>query len=131
MLTLIASCNHKATAINAQYFVSTMVLFVAYQSVCACSLRIERLWRDLWFGCVVLFHGLFSDMEAQGDLDIGSDTDLCALQYVYVPWIQIHLDQFVSAMINRPLRTERNKTLHFSYGFQDKSWIPRCRWEVR
>lgn len=50
------------------------------------------------------------DMESEGVLNIASDADLCALQYVYAPRIQSHLDRFVTALINRPLRTEHCKT---------------------
>ncbi len=42
--------------------------------------RIERLWRDVFSGCVSLFYAL----EDEGLLDVNNDADLFALHYIYM-----------------------------------------------
>lgn len=71
---------------------------------------IERLWRDLWDGCICLFYTLFCMMEDRGILLPGNEVDLKALHYIYLPRIQQHLDMFRNAFIRRPLRTANNRT---------------------
>ena len=70
--------------------------------------RIERLWRDVYCGCSFTFYNLFSFMEAEGLLDIGSDVHMYALRYVFQPRINAHLKEFAEGWNNHPLSTERN-----------------------
>jgi hypothetical protein len=49
---------------------------------------IERLWRDVFVGCVSLFYELFYVLEDAEMLDINDYADVCALHYVYVPRLQ-------------------------------------------
>ena len=62
--------------------------------------RIERLWRDLFEGCVSFYFLLNPDNEI----------DLVALHHVYLPIIQQHLTLFSASWCNHPLRTERHYT---------------------
>lgn len=72
--------------------------------------RIERLWRDT-FRCVGhLYYALFYEMEDSGLLDIDSEEDLFALQFVFIPRINSQLAQFVNAWNRHPLRTENGLT---------------------
>ena len=77
--------------------------------------RIERLWRDT-FRCVgQLYYAMFYEMEDSGCLNIDSDIDLFALQFVYLPRINNQLTQFVSAWNRHPLRTEVHGTdIHYA-----------------
>ena len=70
--------------------------------------RIERLWRDVYCGCPFTFYNLFSFMEAEGLLDIGSDVHMYALRYVFQPRINAHLKEFAEEWNNHPLSTEKN-----------------------
>ena len=73
--------------------------------------RIERLWRDVFSGCVSLFYNLFYALEDEGLLDVNNETDLFALHYVYVPQLQKQLDITTES--------EDNTTeAHTSYGFR-------------
>ena len=44
--------------------------------------RIERLWRDVFSGCISLFYHLFYSLEDAGILEPSNDADLFALHYV-------------------------------------------------
>ncbi|XP_052790687.1 uncharacterized protein LOC128224739 isoform X2 [Mya arenaria] len=72
--------------------------------------RIERLWRDVWDGCIGLFYKLFCMMEDTGILLPQNDDHLKALHYIYLPRIQQHMDTFRSAYTRRPLRTANSRT---------------------
>ena len=53
--------------------------------------RIERLWKDLFLGYVSFFYSLFYSLE---ELDVNCPVDIYALQFVFKPIIQHHLDSF-------------------------------------
>ena len=72
--------------------------------------RIERLWRDVFSGCISLFHRLFHDMEGAGILDPSSEKDLYCLHYVFIPRIQHQLDIFRESYSHHKLRSEGNMT---------------------
>lgn len=70
--------------------------------------RIERLWGDV-FRCICTFYNLFITFEEDGMLNVNS-SDILALQYVYVPIIQSHLNTFMAAWSQHKMRTENNAT---------------------
>jgi hypothetical protein len=72
--------------------------------------RIERLWRDVFSGCLSLFYGLFLTMEEEGILDRENDTHIWCLHYVFLPISNEHIRNWRDAWILHPIRTERNKT---------------------
>ena len=72
--------------------------------------RIERLWRDLFAGCVSFFYNFFFYLEDIGMLDINDPLDIYSLHIVALPVLQHHLDLFQEAWANHRLRTEGNKT---------------------
>ena len=72
--------------------------------------RIERLWRDLFAGCVSFFYYFFYWLEDMEILDINSLHDICALHIVFIPIIQKHLDMFRHGWAHHSIRTENNKT---------------------
>lgn len=68
--------------------------------------RVGSLWRDV-FRCVChYFYSLFYSMEDSGILNPIDDFDLFALHYVFIPRINICIQQFVDAWNHHPLRTE-------------------------
>ena len=65
--------------------------------------RIERLWRDVFSGCLIVFYSLFCHMEDIGILDIDNPVHLFCLQYIYVPRINESLKFFEEGWNNHPL----------------------------
>ncbi len=72
--------------------------------------RIERLWRDLYMGCVSIYYEIFCSLEEDGMLDSDNTLDLYSLHYVYLPRINHHLQEFQMSYAHHRLRTERNQT---------------------
>ena len=72
--------------------------------------RIERLWRDVFYGCTRIFYSLFGCMEDCGLLDPSNEVHLYALHYVFLPRINRQLMEFASAHARAPISTERNKS---------------------
>lgn len=72
--------------------------------------RIERLWRDVVESVVTIFTLLFLFMEGNNLLDPGSDNDMFALHYVFLPRVQRLLDRFVQRFTMHSVSTERNRT---------------------
>ena len=56
--------------------------------------RIERLWRDVYAGCVSLYYELFNMLEEDELLQLTSEKDMCALHYVFIPRLNMQLDVF-------------------------------------
>ena len=72
--------------------------------------RIERLWRDMFSGCVHVFYYLFYDMEQCGILDPTDEVQLFALHYTYIPRINQNLIIFSRGHSRAPISTERGKS---------------------
>lgn len=72
--------------------------------------RIERLWKDLFSGCVSFFYSLFHSLEDIQELDVNCPFDVYALHFVFKPIIQHHLDSFRQGWAHHSLRTERSRT---------------------
>jgi hypothetical protein len=72
--------------------------------------RIERLWRDVFQECLVLFYNTFHELERSGLLDVDNDIHLWCLHYVFLPVVNRHLQSWKNAWIHHPLRTETNST---------------------
>ena len=72
--------------------------------------RIERLWRDVFSGCVYTFYNLFYFLEDRGVLDPDNELQLYSLHYVYLPRINRCLKLFVNSSNLKPLSSARNKS---------------------
>ena len=72
--------------------------------------RIERLWRDLFGGCLSLFYDLFTSMEEQGFLNRDDEAHIWCLHYIFLPIINQHIKNWRDAWIHHPVRTEGNKS---------------------
>lgn len=70
--------------------------------------RIERLWRDVFQGCLCLFYDLFYHLENCNVLDPNNAIHLWCLHFVYIPIINTHLSNWKNAWARHPLRTEGN-----------------------
>lgn len=68
--------------------------------------RIERLWRDMFRGCTILYYNLFYLMEEDGVLDPDDMVDLFCLHYVYSKQINRSLRYFMNAWNRHPMETE-------------------------
>ena len=65
--------------------------------------RIERLWRDVFSGCIIMYYDLFYHMEDINILHPMNDIHLACLHYVYMPRINQSLSTFASAWNCHPL----------------------------
>lgn len=72
--------------------------------------RIERLWRDLFSGCVCFFYSFFYYLEDMDMLDKDNPLDMYALHFVFLPVIQQQLDVFREGWAHHPMRTMSNKS---------------------
>ena len=72
--------------------------------------RIERLWRDVFHRCTILYYQLFHYMEDLQILDVNNDAHLFCLEYAFQPCINDSLHKFMLAWNNRPLSSEGNLT---------------------
>ena len=70
--------------------------------------RIERLWRDVFRQCTILYYRLFLFMEDNGLLEVDDEVHMFALHYAFLPRINRSLDQFSAAWNNHGISTERN-----------------------
>ena len=65
--------------------------------------RIERMWRDVFSACLVLYYGLFYHMEDIGILNVENQVHIFCLHYIFLPCINNSLQQFLSAWNNHPM----------------------------
>ena len=72
--------------------------------------RIERLWRDVFHQCTILYYQLFHYMEDLQILDVNNDAHLFCLEYAFQPRINDSLHKFMLAWNNHPLSSEGNLT---------------------
>lgn len=70
--------------------------------------RIERLWVDVFSGCLLLYYQLFYHLEQIGLLNINDPIHLFCLHYIFLPRINHSLCVFKDAWNCHPLSTERN-----------------------
>ena len=56
--------------------------------------RIERLWRDVFSACLLLYYSLFCYMEDAGILDTSNNIHLFCLHFVYLSRINDSLHHF-------------------------------------
>ena len=72
--------------------------------------QIERLWRDVFQGCISLYYQLFTHLETGGLLDPCSEVHVFALHFVYLLRIQRSLNYFCTAYIHHPISSCHNIT---------------------
>ncbi len=81
--------------------------------------RIERLWRDVFQSCLVIFYRLFYAMEGDNLLNVDDDnllnvdyeiydTHLFCLIYVFIPRINAAIKEFMESWNHHPLSSEHN-----------------------
>ena len=70
--------------------------------------RIERLWRDVFQSCIILFYELFLYLEELGLLDVDNEIHIYCLHYVYLPKINQRLNSFQEAWNRHPLQSEHS-----------------------
>ena len=71
------------------------------------NVRIERLWRDLYNGCVCYFHQLFVLLEEANCLDPSNPVDIYSLHHTYMPWIQ---HPYQKVWSHHKMRTAQHKS---------------------
>ena len=68
--------------------------------------RIERLWRDVFQGCTILYYSLFYHMEATHELDVDNEVHMFCLHHVFWPKINPSLRAFQNAWNAHPMQSE-------------------------
>ena len=74
--------------------------------------RIERLWRDVFRSCTILYYNLFRHMEESQILDVDDEIHMFCLIYVFLPRINRSLRLFQEAWNNHSISTENSLTPH-------------------
>ena len=59
--------------------------------------RVERWWRDLFQGCIVVFYNMFYELESIGLLDPTDELQLFCLHYIFIPRINKSISSFVNS----------------------------------
>ena len=70
--------------------------------------RIEQLWLDVWNGVSNVYYDLFHILEDQRYLSTTDESQMWALQFVFLPRIDRDLQRFVQQWNNHGLRTEHH-----------------------
>jgi len=87
--------------------------------------RIERYWRDVFYGYTGTMYNVFSTLENNGVLDVDNPKHVYLLHKVFIPRINSHLETFRKAWNCHPLSSERNyspnqlRVLHSPPNFMD------------
>lgn len=68
--------------------------------------RIERLWRDVFQSCTILYYNLFHHMEATNELDVDDEVHMFCLHYVFLSKINHSLHAFRDAWNCHPMQSE-------------------------
>lgn len=72
--------------------------------------RIERFWRDLFYGCVSTYYFLFYGLEDNELLNKDDPVDLFCLHYTFLPRINHHLNTFREMYSHHRIRGCGNKS---------------------
>ena len=72
--------------------------------------KIERFWRDLFYGCTFLLYYIFCYLEDRELLDISSATHMFCLHYIFTQRINQLFEMFEIGYDNHPLVLESNMT---------------------
>ena len=68
--------------------------------------RIERMWRDVFQSCTILYYNLFYHLEETSVLDVNKEAHIFCLHYVYLPKINASLTLFKKAWNSHPMQSE-------------------------
>ena len=69
--------------------------------------KIERLWRDVFQSCTILYYNLFHYIEATGQLDVENEVHMFCLHYIFSPRMNLCLTAFQNAWNNHPMQSEK------------------------
>ena len=78
--------------------------FITGRSVHNC--RIERLWRDVFQSCTILYFNIFCHLEELQEPSVDDEVHLFCLHYVFLPKINISLRRFMQAWNSHPMQSE-------------------------
>ena len=72
--------------------------------------RIERLWVDVKIYVICHFSNLLTYLESCSLLDSDDEINLFALHFIFLPRINLMLEELMETWNNHPLRTEKNSS---------------------
>lgn len=83
--------------------------------------RIERLWRDVFQSCIILYYNIFNYLEEVHELDVENEVHLFCLHYVYLPKINASITSFQEAWNCHPMQSESGLS-------PEQLWIQGVAW---
>ena len=72
--------------------------------------RVERTHRYVYSGVLTFYARIFGELEDKGSVDVLNDVHMLSLHHIYIPRIEISVQELVRQMNNRPVSTERNQS---------------------
>ena len=90
--------------------------------------RVERLWRDVFDGVLVLYYNLFYYLEGVQMLNPSDDVSMFCLHYIFIPRINQSLSEWKEAWVNHPMSSMNGKTPQqlFATGLLNLSGTDHC-----
>ncbi len=70
--------------------------------------RIERLWRDVFQSCIIVFYQFFYQMEDLKILNVENKVHMFCIHYIYITRINAALSKFLNAWNLHPLSSMNN-----------------------
>jgi hypothetical protein len=94
---------HKINNKGNPYFFNVQTLLMTFTGKSTHNQRIERLWRDVFQGCLYLFYDIFHALQRFGILDHENEVHLWCLHFIFLPDVNNHLQSWRQAWIHHPL----------------------------
>ena len=72
--------------------------------------RIERFWRDLFQGCLLLYYNTFYELESVGLLNPCNEKHLFCLHYIFIERINKSIKTYIDSWCHHRIRSAQHMT---------------------